>query len=166
MKLTQIGLAAGFLVGISCVLSSIHPWGDARKSNPPAAPFLSPSDAPEEVRNLLESKCANCHSSSTHWPVYSRFAPASWLIENDIQEARLAMNLSNWPDYAPQDRAVLLARIAVEVRNGRMPVGRYLLLHPDARLTEADRQAILSWTRDERKRLRAQIKKTNQETTK
>jgi cytochrome c len=166
MKWMHIGLASCFFLGASFAASWIHPWGDPRTSDPPGAAILGASSAPEKVRGIFEAKCADCHSNSPRRPVYSRFAPASWLIERDIQEARTAMNLSNWPEYGPENQAGLLARIASEVRNNRMPLERYLLLHPTARLTDADRQTIVTWAHDERKRLRVQIEKTPQETTK
>jgi hypothetical protein len=63
------------------------------------------------------------------------------------------MNLSRWQDYSPEDRLGLLSEIGSAVRNREMPVQRYLLLHPEARLTDAERQQIYRWTRTERNRI-------------
>jgi hypothetical protein len=65
------------------------------------------------------------------------------------------MNLSRWQDYSIDDRLRLLSEIGSAVRNSEMPVQRYLLLHPEARLTDRERQSIYRWTRTERNRLRA-----------
>jgi len=64
------------------------------------------------------------------------------------------MNLSQWQDYSTDDRLRLLGEIGSAVRNRKMPVKRYLLLHPEARLTDIERQQIYLWTRTERSRLR------------
>jgi hypothetical protein len=48
----------------------------------------------------------------------------------------------------------LLGEIGSAVRNRKMPVQRYLLLHPEARLNDIERQQIYLWTRTERSRLR------------
>jgi|GEM_PF-3390418 len=64
------------------------------------------------------------------------------------------MNLSLWQDYPAEARERLLNEMGSEVKNRQMPVERYLLLHPEARLTESERQLLYSWTRAERKRLR------------
>ena len=63
------------------------------------------------------------------------------------------MNLSRWRDYSPENRLGLLSEIGSAVKNHEMPVQRYLLLHPEARLTDAERQQIYRWTRSERSRI-------------
>ena len=63
------------------------------------------------------------------------------------------MNLSQWQDYSTDDRLRLLSAIGSAVRNREMPPQRYLLLHPEARLTDMERQQIYRWTRTERSRL-------------
>ena len=50
--------------------------------------LLQGADLPNGAKAILVTKCADCHSSETRWPVYSRIAPGSWLIERDIVEAR------------------------------------------------------------------------------
>lgn len=103
---------------------------------------------------ILQRACQNCHSQLTEWPWYSHVAPMSWLLARDVQQARSHMNLSRWQDYSPDDRLQLLSAIGSAVRNGKMPVQRYVLLHPEARLTDTERQQIYRWTRNERNRLR------------
>ena len=35
--------------------------------------------------------CGDCHSHETRWPWYSHVAPVSWLLEEDVEEARSAL---------------------------------------------------------------------------
>jgi hypothetical protein len=63
------------------------------------------------------------------------------------------MNLSRWQDYSLDDRLRLLSELGSAVRNGEMPVQRYLWLHPEARLSDVERQQIYRWTKKERSRL-------------
>jgi hypothetical protein len=63
------------------------------------------------------------------------------------------MNLSRWQDYSPDDHLRLLSEIGSAVKNREMPVQRYLFLHPEARLTDAEREQIYRWTRTERSRI-------------
>jgi hypothetical protein len=102
---------------------------------------------------LIERGCQNCHSQKTEWPWYSHVAPVSWLLARDVQQARLHMDLSRWQDYTADERLRLLSEIGIAVRNRKMPVERYLLLHPEARLTDIERQQLYRWTRAERNRL-------------
>src|ERR1051326_2787898 len=107
-----------------------------------------------ETLAILQRACQNCHSLQTKWPWYSHVAPVSWLLARDVQQARLHMKLSRVREYSSDDRLRLLSAMASAVRNGEMPVQRYLRLHPEARLSDADRQQIYRWTRTERSRLR------------
>jgi len=149
--ITTVGLIVAVIV-----LSTIHPWGDLRKSGDSTA-SLDGSTVPPNVRDVLEKKCIDCHSENTHWPAYSRVAPASWLIERDVHDGRSHLNLSQWQHYSAEDQVTLLNRIAAEVRSGQMPVKRYLVLHPQARLSPAERQLIYDWAKAERNQIRKQL---------
>ena len=49
--------------------------------------LLQGANMPADAKAVLITKCADCHSNETRWPVYARIAPGSWLIERDIVEA-------------------------------------------------------------------------------
>ena len=66
------------------------------------------------------------------------------------------MDLSRWEAYSTAQKQDLLARIGTEVRNRRMPLLRYVLLHPEARLSEPEIQAIYEWTKVKRRALQNQ----------
>jgi hypothetical protein len=116
---------------------------------------MAGAEATPEVVGILQRSCQNCHSERTEWPWYSYVAPMSWMIENDVHRARSHMNLSHWDAY-PRDRQIeLLTKMGVEVRNHRMPLPKYLQLHPQARLSSGDIQQLYNWARLERQRLRS-----------
>ena len=96
---------------------------------------------PADVRAILRRSCADCHSIETRWPWYTHVAPASWLVANDVRNARARLNLSNWPRQPDIEKA----GIGDVIVNRLMPPRRYLLLHPDARLSDAERKAIVNW---------------------
>lgn len=146
-------LAPAALVTAIVGLSLVHPWGDLRGVDS-SGEILGGAVIPANVRSMIETKCADCHSHRTHWPVYSRLAPASWLIERDVHVARGAMNLSEWNRIPREQRIAALTRIAAEVSNGQMPPRPYAFMHPAYRLTIFDKRAIANWARAERKRLR------------
>jgi hypothetical protein len=133
--------------------SLLHPFGAPTTVRNDRA-ILREAQIDPETMAIVQRACQNCHSQNTEWPWYSHVAPMSWLIARDVQQARGHMNLSQWQDYSAEDRLRYLSEIGSEVKNRQMPVERYLLLHPEARLTESERQQLYSWTRAERKRLR------------
>jgi hypothetical protein len=148
----KILIASGVAAFVAVGGSLIHPFGS------PGTPGSSQSILHEaqidpETLAIFQRACQNCHSQKTEWPWYSHVAPISWLLARDVQQARLHMNLSRWQDYSADDRLRLLSEIGSAVRNRQMPLQRYVWLHPEARLTDAERQQIYRWTRAERSRL-------------
>ncbi len=149
----KILIATGVAAVVAIGGSMIHPFGAPGVAGSSQA-ILREAQIDPETLAILQRACQNCHSQQTVWPWYSHLAPISWLLARDVQQARLHMNLSRWQDYSTDDQLRLLSAIGSAVRNREMPVQRYLLLHPEARLTDAERQQIYRWTRIERNRLR------------
>jgi cytochrome c len=159
MRTARVFLGAAIAVFSIAALSLAHPWGDVRSASPGNGSMLAGSNVPDEVRTLLLHKCGDCHSNGTHWPLYSRIAPASWLVEHDVHEGRERLNLSLWEQYSIDRRIDLLGRIGSQLRQGKMPLKQYLLLHPEARLSDSERSLIAGWAKLERKRLAAKAEK-------
>jgi cytochrome c len=151
-------LSTGVTVAALAVaaLSLIHPWGNLRTASPGGGTILAGANVPGEIRTALSQKCGDCHSTNTRWPLYSRVAPSSWLLEHDVHEGRQHMNLSAWEQYSNDTRIDLLGKMGTQLRQGKMPLKQYLRLHPEARLSESERKQILDWTKAERKRLLAE----------
>jgi mono/diheme cytochrome c family protein len=128
-------LAAFAMVVIVLAAVQLVPYGRAH-TNPPArgAPVW---DSPT-TRELFTRACADCHSHQTVWPWYSNLAPMSWLVQRDVDQGRAEFNVSAAPDGSGEAHEA-----AGTVRDGEMPPAAYLLLHPEARLTEAERRALI-----------------------
>jgi hypothetical protein len=86
----------------------------------------------------------NCHSHQTVWPWYSAIAPASWLVAHDVAEGREHLNLSDWARVPVEKRAHKLEEVCEETRKGHMPPRLYLMLHPEAKLSEQDSKLLCS----------------------
>jgi hypothetical protein len=112
------------------------------RSNPPVSMNVS---APERVQRVLRNSCYDCHSNETTWPWYSKVAPVSWYIANDVHEGRKHINFSTWDKYPAEKRRDIIAEAFEEVSEGAMPMPNYLRLHPGARLTDADVEALRQW---------------------
>ena len=105
-------IAAALTIAAVVGLGYLHPFGDPR-AEPAKGPgtLLQGANMPAEAKAVLVTKCADCHSSETRWPLYARIAPGSWLIERDIVEARKKMDLSRWEQMPADKQAVLTAKI-------------------------------------------------------
>ncbi|HVX67923.1 MAG TPA: heme-binding domain-containing protein [Bryobacteraceae bacterium] len=103
-----------------------------------------------EVSGILNRSCRDCHSNETAWPWYSKVAPVSWLLSHDVAEGRRELNFSEWGGYNAKRVSHELEEMCEQVERGDMPLSYYTPLHPDAKLSSADREAVCSWTRDEK----------------
>ena len=56
----------------------------------------------------------DCHSNETEWPAYASIAPASWLVQHDVDEGRAVLNLSEW--QRPQEEATKRPKNCWKVR--------------------------------------------------
>ena len=113
-----------------------------RRDNPPVEADLQ---APPQVKALLRRACYDCHSHETVWPLQAYVAPISWLVAHDVQEGREELNFSRWGGEEPRRAAKRARKVAKEVEEHEMPPWLYLLAHPEARLTEADRSLLAAW---------------------
>lgn len=117
----------------------------------PAVEISNPGDIMEsglvsqDVSILLKKSCYSCHSNETDYPWYSHVAPSSWLVARDIRAAREELNFSMWQDYDMMDKLGKLEDISIEVGEGRMPLGIYTIMHPSAKLDDAQRELIVAW---------------------
>lgn len=110
------------------------PYGHARAN--PAVVAEPDWDSPA-TRSLAKQACFDCHSNETEWPLYSRVAPVSWLIQSDVDEGRAALNFSEW--HRPQKEA---SEAAGKLADGEMPLAIYKVMHAHARLKEGDRTRL------------------------
>ena len=126
------------LVGIVLLGLAIQfvPYGRAH-ANP--AVVAEPHWDSGQARQLFTQACADCHSNTTIWPWYSNVAPLSWLIQKHVDEGRAAFNASEMA--RPENKA---DEAAEYVQKGEMPIANYTWLHPEARLSAADKETLIN----------------------
>lgn len=110
-----------------------------------APPTEAEVPATPEVRAILHKACYDCHSNQSVWPWYSRVAPVSWLVARDVHEGRRAMNYTAWNRLPPAKQIRRFRQSWKEVDEGEMPLWFYLPMHPQARLSEAEKAILKEW---------------------
>ena len=132
-------------IGIPLVIALVAvQFVPVARTNPPEN---GPLPALAEVHAVIQRGCYDCHSNETRWPWYSRVAPASWLIAHDVKEGRKEVNFSIWNQYDQRRKDRKLKEIVKEVEKGKMPPWYYVPLHPDAKLSAAERELIVTWAK-------------------
>ena len=64
-----------------------------------------------------------------------------------LKKAARKVNFSTWDKYDEKRKARKLKEIAKQVEKGNMPLFYYLPLHPDAKLSPAERELIVNWAK-------------------
>ncbi len=129
------------LIGLAVALVLIQavPYGH-NHANPPVV--KEPAwDAPA-TRALAVRACFDCHSNESRWPWYSHVAPVSWFVVEHVEDGRKHLNFSEFQRTQKHAREA-----SEEVEDGEMPLTEYVWLHPEARLSEAERAELLKGLR-------------------
>jgi hypothetical protein len=136
-RILLIGLAV--LVG-GFLLIQLAPYG-RHHTNPPV--LNEPDWDGSETRALAQRACFDCHSNQVVWPWYSNIAPVSWLVQRDVDEGREHLNFSDWDaTLAHWEDHDVGEEMAETIHEGEMPLPIYLITHPGARLTNAEKTAL------------------------
>jgi mono/diheme cytochrome c family protein len=123
------------LLGLAVLFAAAQLLPFGRVENPPVT--AEPAWDSPRTRELVVRACFDCHSNQSKRQWY-HVAPVSWLVARDVAEAREHLNFSEWD--REQDHA---DDAPDEVEDGDMPLWTYRLVHPEARLDEAERAELV-----------------------
>ncbi|MDX2085068.1 MAG: cytochrome c peroxidase [Candidatus Melainabacteria bacterium] len=132
-------------------------WNLKEATEHPPAPIeakrlTGKTESFKTVAKLFQTSCADCHSAMVRLPFYAQLPVAGSIIQQDMAAGLAAWDMDNTlltPGQAPD--AVTLSKIEHQITTGEMPPLRYVALHWNAALSEADQQAIVAWIAQERK---------------
>jgi mono/diheme cytochrome c family protein len=126
------------LIGIAAVFGLIQliPYGK-NHTNPPTV--KEPNWDSTKTRELTKQACFDCHSNETNWRWYTNFAPFSWLVQRDVDEGRRKLNFSEWGSRPHE-----VDEIGEVILEGEMPPFQYLIIHPEARLNDQEKNQLVT----------------------
>jgi hypothetical protein len=136
MRKIVLALLVIFVLCVACAAMSLL---SGKPTNPPIT--AQPKWDSPSTRELAQRACFDCHSNETYWPWYTNLPPFSLLIKRDVVEGRRTLNFSEWdrPQRALREGPGEVAGIVLE---GEMPPLQYIILHPNSRLTDQEKQAL------------------------
>ena len=128
---------AYWVVGIAIAIQFIRPDFQNPKIDEAVALNTDP-----KVMSLLKTSCYDCHSSETKYPWYHNIAPMSWVMSNNINGGRAALDFSNWTNIDPKVKFERLTRAKQLVNNEMMPKSEYLMMHKNAVLNTEEKKIL------------------------
>ncbi len=120
------------LVVLFAVMQAV-PFGRSHTNPAAANPFTWTSSDAEAI---AKKSCYDCHSNETKWWWASNIAPFSWLFQADVNGGRENLNFSDYAGEPPVDEFT-------RVVDGGMPPFQYTLIHPSAKMTDAQKQTLI-----------------------
>jgi len=135
MKSNVLVKIIGGIIGLGLLGFIAIQFVPVNRTNPPIV--SEPKWDSPQTEALARRACYDCHSNETKWPWYSYIAPISWNVADHVTEGRKKFNMSEW-EQGDGDEA------AEEVEEGGMPLGQYLLAHPEARLTDEEKKQFIA----------------------
>lgn len=120
-------------------------------------PISGSYNIPDNVQTLLENACSNCHTNSSEYPWYASVEPIGYWLNSHIQDGKGHLNFDEfthrplaWQNHKFEETIEM-----VEEKEMPLPSYTYLGLHPEANLSDAERQIIIDWAKDQMAYLKA-----------
>ncbi len=107
--------------------------------------FSKTFTVPANIQNTFEKSCYDCHSNNTNYPWYNKIQPISWLLENHIKEGKKEFNFSEFGSYSKRKQKNKLKSLVSQIKDKKMPMQSYTIIHKDAKLSNADKEQIIVW---------------------
>ncbi|MGO4920164.1 heme-binding domain-containing protein [Maribacter spongiicola] len=140
--LKKIGIA---LVIILIIIQFIRP--DKNISGDDTFAIETKYSVPNDVENILQVSCYDCHSNTTAYPWYSNVQPIAWFLAEHVTDGKKHLNFSeftNKPLFVQNHKLEETIEM-VEEKEMPLPSYTYFGLHQEADLTDAQRQKIMDW---------------------
>lgn len=103
---------------------------------------------PADVQKSLDVACMDCHSNKTTYPWYSNIQPVGWWLQKHVNDGKRHLNFSEFATYAPKKANHKLEEVIESQNEGWMPLDSYTWIHKDSKLTQQQKDAIVTWAQN------------------
>jgi hypothetical protein len=110
--------------------------------------FEEEANVSPELAAVFKTNCYDCHSDQTVYPWYAEIAPASFFLEEHVEDGKKHFDVSSWESYSAKKKDHKLDELIEYVEEGEMPLDSYTWIHGD--LSEENTKSILQWAQLQR----------------
>ncbi len=138
------------LIGLGIVLiiiQFIRP--DRNESNDLTYDIATKYPVSEDVAQLLQVSCNDCHSNKTEYPWYANVQPVAWWLNDHVVDGKRHLNFSTFTKMPIAIQNHKFEETIEMVEKKEMPLAdyTYLGLHSEAKLTDDQREKITDWAK-------------------
>jgi len=112
--------------------------------------FLKDTKPPEDVKLILKETCFDCHSSVTRYPWYSSITPVNYWMAGHVDHGKEELNLSKWAGYSLKKKDHKFEELIEMIEKKEMPLPSYTWTHTEAKLSDAQIDAVVTWAKQVR----------------
>lgn len=112
--------------------------------------FLVDTNPPEAVKQILKTSCFDCHSDHSRYPWYNNITPVNYWLADHVKDGKKHLNMSKWNDYDDKKKDHKLDELIEMVEEKEMPLDSYTWTHEEAKLSQDQIDAVISWAKLER----------------
>ncbi len=136
---------AAITIVVALLLIQFYPRAAKNAGNLTSSQISNIHTVPQPVEAVLKSSCYDCHSNYTDYPWYSRIQPISLWLNDHIVDGKKELNFSEFASYSLAKQYRKLEEIQDEVKEDKMPLKSYTLIHRDASLSPAQKDVLMNW---------------------
>ncbi|MFN7116061.1 MAG: heme-binding domain-containing protein [Saprospiraceae bacterium] len=147
------------LLAIVIVLVGIQFVRPAKNtSNDKTYDITTKYSVPNEVANILDVACNDCHSNLTKYPWYAEVQPVGWWLNNHVVDGKRHLNFSEFTNRPVAVQNHKFEETIEMVKEKEMPLPSYTWfgLHSGAKLSDAQRETLVNWAQAQMDLLKAQ----------
>ena len=127
----------------------IHPAKN-QSTEMPATHIYNKYATSQDVQQILATACNDCHTNNTNYPWYASIQPVDWWLNDHIKDGKKHFNMSEFGAYSLRKQYHKLEEIDEMIVEDEMPLTSYTLIHTNAKMTEAQKEMLIQWSKNMR----------------
>lgn len=100
---------------------------------------------PDDVKNILDKACLDCHSNNTRYPWYSKIQPVAWWLARHVEGGKEHLNFDEYTNKRLRFQYHKMEEVIEMVKEKKMPLKSYTWGHTDAKLSSEERMKLENW---------------------
>lgn len=100
---------------------------------------------PGNIESILSRACLDCHTPYTKIPFYGHIFPVTIYLQDHVKDGLEELNLVNWEKLSPKQKYKKAEEIIEELEESNMPPKSYIILHPNAKITQEELIVFKEW---------------------
>jgi mono/diheme cytochrome c family protein len=135
----------GWLLLIALIVIQFFRPAKNVNATPSATSIASVYPMPDDVKQLMNTACNDCHTNNTNYPWYANIQPVNWWLNDHIQEGKKELNFDEFANYRPRRQYHKMEEVIEQVKEGEMPLNSYTWIHKNAILTQPQKEQLTAW---------------------